>query len=221
MSARQHSTGCVVRARRFAGEESGATLVEFGLVLALLLLIAFGIIDFGRLAFHFVAAEKAVEAAARIAAVRPPACSGVALINQRGTVEAGTTPPRYGSSCGAADGVCLDPGNVSCTASASNATATEVWSVVSGTLPIDATIDNVLFRYDYDSDLGFLGGPYVPVVTVELQNLNFTFVSPLSQLAALAVGGATAQTQGLGGTIAFPDLSASLPGEDLAQGGGG
>lgn len=221
MSARRYSTGLAVRTRGFVRDEAGATLVEFGLVLALLLLIAFGIIDFGRLAFHYVAAEKAVEAAARVAAVRPPACSGVALINQRGAVADGVTPPRFGSSCGAADGICLDPGNVSCTASASDATATEVWSVVSGTLPNDATIENVLFRYDFDPDLGFLGGPYVPVVTVELQNLNFTFVSPLSQLAALAVGGATAQTQGLGGTIAFPNLSASLPGEDLAQGDNG
>lgn len=205
--------------RAFGRDETGATLVEYGLALALLLLIAFGIIDFGRLAFHVIAAEKAVQSAARIAAVRPPACAGLPALHQRGTFSSGAVPPRYGTSCGAAEGICANPGAVTCTASAANATAAEVWTFLSVTLPNDATIANVAFRYDHDPDLGFLGGPYVPVVTVQLQNLDFTFVSPLSQLAALAIGGATAQTNALGGTIAFPALSASLPGEDLAHGG--
>jgi hypothetical protein len=69
------------------------------------------------------------------------------------------------------------------------------------------------FQYDFDPNLGFLGGPYVPRVTVELQNLNFTFATPLSGLAALAGGG-----QGPGATLTFPTMSTSLPGEDLALG---
>ncbi|GKY88615.1 TadE/TadG family type IV pilus assembly protein [Sinisalibacter aestuarii] len=207
--------------RRFGRDEAGSTLVEYGLALALLLLITFAMIDFGRLAFHYVAAEKAVEAAARIAAVRPPACAGVPTIHRRGPVDEGAVPPRFGTSCGAGAGICFDPGAITCTAVAGNPTADEVWAVIRGTLPTDATISNVAFRYDYDAKLGFLGGPYVPVVTVQLQALDFTFVSPLSQLAALAVGGATDETDALGGTVPFPALSASLPGEDLAQGGSG
>ena len=210
-------------AARFRRAEDGATLVEFGLALALLLLIFFGLIDFGRLAFHYVAAEKAVQTAARIAAVRPPACTGVPEINTRGPVPSGTLPSPYGTFCSA--GVCADPGVVSCAATAGDPTSEEVWAAMNAGLPNDATMANIQFRYAFDQALGFLGGPYVPVVTVELQDVEFTFVTPLGQLAALAIGGANATTDALAGgadqRIDFPALSATVPGEDLALGSSG
>lgn len=203
---------------RFAPDESGATLVEFAVVLALFLLIFFGLIDFGRLAFNYVTAEKAMQVAARLAAVRPAACPGVAVVHQRATVPVGQVSPKYGTSCNAASNVCINPGTVSCAGSASNATAQEVWTAVSGALPVNATIANLRFSYSYDSNLGFLGGPYVPVVTVELRNLNFEFTSPLGALAVMASG---SETSTLGTTIPFPSMSASMPGEDLAMGNSG
>ena len=54
--------------RRCARDNNGATLVEFAVVLALFLLIFFGLIDFGRLAFNYVTAEKAMQVASRVAA---------------------------------------------------------------------------------------------------------------------------------------------------------
>ena len=203
---------------RFNRDDSGATLVEFAVVLALFLLIFIGLIDFGRLAFNYVAAEKAMQVAARVAAVRPAACAGVAAVHQRATVPIGQTPPKYGTSCNAASNICVNPGTVSCAGSAGNATAQEVWTLVSGALPVNATIANLRFSYSYDSNLGFLGGPYVPVVTVELRNLNFQFTSPLGALAVMA-GGSVSST--LGTTIPFPSMSASMPGEDLAMGNSG
>ena len=203
---------------RLKADEQGTTLVEFALVLAAFLLIFFGLIDFGRMAFHYVTAERAMHVAARVAAVRPPACAGVPAVNLRGPVAQNALPPDYGTSCNAANNVCAVAASVTCAGDATDATAAEIWALVRGTLPNDAAITNLRFRYDYDDNLGFLGGPYVPVVTVELENLWFRFVSPLGTLVALAGGNAP---QGLGNAIRFPDMSVSMPAEDLAQGNNG
>lgn len=203
--------------RRCARDNSGATLVEFAVVLALFLLIFFGLIDFGRLAFNYVTAEKAMQVASRVAAVRPAACPGVALVHQRAAVPLGAVPPQYGTACNANAGICVNPGTVTCAGSTGNATAQEIWTLVSGGLPPDATIGNLLFSYSYDSNLGFLGGPYVPVVTVALQDLDFQFVSPLGALAVMASG----VSSDLGTAIPFPSMSVSLPAEDLALGDNG
>ncbi len=202
--------------RGFARDEEGATLVEFGMVICLFLLLFFGLIDFGRLAFHIVASERAMAVAARVAAVRPPACGGVPTTNDR--PEGTTDTPEFGTSCGAGGQICVAVAIVSCSGDAANATAQEIWDIVRGTLPSDATIDELAFSYAYDPKLGFLGGPYVPVVTVELQNVEFDFVTPLGALAQLA--GATA-LPGLGADTTLPSMSVSLPGEDLALGTNG
>jgi len=199
-------------------DESGATLVEFGIVLAVFLLLFFGLIDFGRLGFHYVHTEKAMQIAARVSAVRPPACPGVPEVHVRGTVAPGTLPPKFGTSCGSGATVCTNPGTITCSGSAANPTANEIWTLISGALPNDAGIDNLRFSYSYDNNLGFLGGPYVPVVTVEVQNLNFQFLSPLGALVGLAGGAAN---PGLGADIPFPPMSVSLPAEDLAMGNDG
>lgn len=210
-------TRITARLRAFATDETGATLVEFTLVLALYFLLFFGLLDFGRLAFNYVTAEKAMHTAARIAVVRPPACAGVPATNAPGPVAPSSDPPRFGTSCNAASNVCANVATIACNGAAANATASEIWAAVQGGLPNDATIANLRFSYTFDSDLGFLGGPYVPVVTVELQGLNFDFVHPLSGLAALAGGGSST----LGGSITFPTMSVSLPAEDLALGTAG
>ncbi|SDL41996.1 TadE/TadG family type IV pilus assembly protein [Aliiruegeria lutimaris] len=199
----------------FRRDESGATLVEFALVLALFLLIYFGTIDFGRLAFHYVTAEKAMHSAARLAAVRPPACDGVPEFHQSDPLNTGTGATDYGTRCNAGANICLAVGTVSCSGNLNNPTVAEIWPMVRGTLPNTAGPEDLRFSYTYDSNLGFLGGPYVPVVTVELQNITFQFVSPLGALARLA--GAT-NTGNLGADIAFPAMSVSMPGEDLAHG---
>lgn len=204
--------------RRFQQDEEGATLVEFALSIALMLFLLLGIIDFGRMAFHYVAAEKFVQHAARIAAVRPPACGAVPETHTRGP---SALNPRFGTSCRAGAGVCANPGPIVCTATALEPTSEEIWEFLQVALPADATMSNVVFRYDFDPELGFLGGPYVPIVTVELTGLTFEFIAPLSELAALIIGQTTNETEALGGSIAFPALSASVPGEDLALGTNG
>ncbi len=209
------------RSRRpadFLRDETGATLVEFAMVISLFLLIVFGLIDFGRLAYHLVTGERAMQYAARVAAVRPAACPGVPNIIQR--LPSATSTADYGTSCGAAGGpYCVNPGPITCAGSVNSPTAVEVWAQVRNTLPGTATIANLQFTYTYDSRMGFLGGPYVPIVTVRLQNVIFEFVTPLGALAAVA-GATTASTLGEQG-ITLPGMSVSLPGEDLAQGSNG
>ena len=50
--------------RQFARDESGTTLVEFAVVLPLFLLFVFAMIDFGRMGFEYVLANKAVQSGA-------------------------------------------------------------------------------------------------------------------------------------------------------------
>lgn len=206
------------RMRRFFRDERGTTLVELAIVLPVFLLLFLGLIDFGRLGGEYVFAEKAVQLASRIAAVRPAACTGVPLTNARGTGLLAGVPAHFGAACSAATGICADAGVQTCSGIATNATAAEIWASIQPLMPTQATIANLRFSYSYDSRLGFLGGPYVPMVTVEIQNLNFQFATPLSALAALA-GSATDPTPGA--TLPFPTMSTSLPAEDLALGNNG
>ncbi|MEW9922219.1 TadE/TadG family type IV pilus assembly protein [Marimonas sp. MJW-29] len=200
---------------RFAKDDAGGTLVEFTLVLPLFLLLFFGLIDFGRLAFHYVVAEKAMHVATRVATVRPVACNAVNLPEFHLRPEDGGGGQNFGTRCNAAGNVCRPVADVSCPGALQNPTVAEIWPLIRGALPVGATPENLRFSYSYDPNLGFLGGPYVPVVTVELQNLSFQFVSPLS--AFVALGGGTA-VAGLGADIPYPPMSVSLPGEDLNQG---
>lgn len=202
----------------FRANEDGATLVELAVVLPIFLLLFFGLIDFGRMGAEYVMAEKAIQRAARIAVVRPPACAGVPRIHTRGTVPAGTPPPRFGTKCSAGATICSNPGVVTCSGNSADPTTAEIWASISAMMPTTATPANLRFSYAFDSSLGFLGGPYTPVVTVEIQNLNFQFATPLSALAALA-----GDTSGAvpGANLPFPDMSVSLPAEDLAVGEAG
>lgn len=205
------------RLLEFRRDTRGATLVEFTIALAIFLLLFFGMIDFGRLAYHRVGAEKAMHIAARLAAVRPAACVGLPLTNSRGSTDI-VPAPRFGTSCSAGGNYCANPGALVCIGASTNATASEIWARIDSILPPDVVIGDLQITYTFDERLGFLGGPYVPLVTAELVDATFTFISPLGQLAGLAMGSASS---GLGGTINFPSMSVSLPAEDLASGTNG
>ena len=204
--------------RRFRRNEEGTTLVELAIVIPLFLLIFFALIDFGRMGAEYVMADKAMQLASRLAVVRPPACPGVPNSYSRGPVPPGSTPPRFGTSCAAGGSICTNPGPISCTGVAGNPTSDEIWTAISPLMPSGSSVGNLWFSYDYDPNLGFLGGPYVPVVTVEIRNLNFQFVTPLGGLAALATGGTGT---GPAASLPFPAMSTSLPGEDLDLGENG
>lgn len=196
--------------RRFWADENGASLVEFALVITLFLFLLLAIIDFGRIGHAWVGANKATQLAARIAAVRPPACPGVPLTNLRG----GGAAPAFGALCRAGAGVCFAAVTATCTGSATNPTALEIFTAVRPLIPAGTTINQMRYTYAFDANLGFLGGPYVPMVTVEFTTVNFTFISQLGAFVTALTG----RNSTLGTPLSMPGMSVSLPGEDLALG---
>ncbi len=220
----------------FRRDETGTTMVEFAICIALYLLIFFAVLDFGRLTYNWVMAEKAMQRAARIASVRAPICTGVPSTNLRADATDATFPS--GTVCRASAGLCFAVNPAPCTLSNANPddpeafqAASEIWTAIRPLLPDNATNNNVLIRYEFDPQLGFLGGPYTPLITAELVgtatddgefgDFTFTFVTPLSALAA-ATG--VQNTNGIpteGATIPFPAISTTLPAEDLNVGGRG
>lgn len=194
--------------------ESGAVLVEFAIVISLFFFLFFALLDFGRLIYSIALAEKATYLAARTAIVRPAACDEVPLRHEIGTA---LTPPRFGTSCSAGPNVCAVQATISCAGVASNPTAQAIWANISPLLPPGSNISVLQFTYQFDSNLGFLGGPYTPMVTVGLNLPDFQYISPLGAIANAA--GANNST--LGGTSTYPGFNVSLPGEDLAQGNAG
>jgi len=215
-------------------DESGAAMVEFSLVAALLFLLFFSVIDFGRLLYSVVHAEKAAQIAARIATTREMACfaAGTPLLTN-GRPAGATTPARAGTSCDASSDVCgsvsYSCGSIDRTGQASfdgpplshsalntsHPTVAEIWTAIAPLMPPGTTASVLNFRYDYDPALGFLGGPYTPLVTVEFDLPDFQFVAPIGGLATLASGGGTGGTTG---AIDYPAFSVSLPAEDLNTG---
>ena len=210
--------------RKFAQDEDAATLLELAIVVPMLLMLCFGIIEFGRFGYNETAAQKATDLAARTAAVRPSACDGVSgeIVLPATFLPPQNSSPRFGSLCRfTTNGVatCATIPTQSCTLQegidVGNATAVEIWATVQPLVPATASPANVEVSYTFDSNLGFLGGPYTPMVTAEIVQLEFQFVTPLGALAVVA--GADDNDQ-IATTIPFPSMSASLPAEDLGQG---
>jgi hypothetical protein len=90
----------------------------------------------------------------------------------------------------------------------------EIFGIVQPLLPAGATPAALQFQYD-PTNLGFLGGPYVPMTTVRLQNLQHQFILPLGELFAPWGG------SGGNGGIPLGPMTATMPGEDLNAGTGG
>lgn len=214
MIIKRHIRTTSRRLRRFALDQSGAALVEYALVILLFLFLLFAIIDFGRLANAWVAANKATQIAARIAVVRPPVCPAVPELNVRGNTTGTAT---FGAMCRLGTGVCADPGTITCQGNDTNATSAEIVQAIRPLMPPGTAAENLRFSYAFDPDLGFLGGPYIPMVTVEFTEVDFVFVSQLGRI----IGVMTGNTSDLGGDLPMPGMSVSLPGEDLAHGSGG
>ena len=201
-------------AGRFKRNESGSILVEFAVVLPLFLILLFTVIDFGQIYFRWILAEKATHLAARLAVVRPPICAGVPTFNDRAFGVPQVLP--FGTSCAASPGLCADPGAFTCTGDVAVGDAfDDIIGVVGGFLPSSVEPANIRVTYSF-ADLGFLGGPYVPLVTVDLVGeIEVPFITPLGPLLQAFGNG-----NGLDNP-SMPSMRATLPAEDLTEGGPG
>ncbi|WP_138935020.1 TadE/TadG family type IV pilus assembly protein [Roseovarius arcticus] len=196
----------------FARREEGAFLIEFALVVPIMFFLVFGLIDFARLGLANVMADKATETAVRMATVRPVVCPNVPRIVNRGLAGTLSLDLPNGTSCTARSGLCVNSGTISCTASLSNATAAAIWERVSPMMPTGAQPDNLRLSYTFDANLNRVGAAYAPIISVEIVDLLFDFISPLGALADLAAGTSNST---LGQSFTFASMSASLPSEDL------
>lgn len=208
--------GILSRVRhRFSAEDSGASLVEFSLVIALVLVLFFAILDFGRIGYAFVAGQKAVQNAARLAVVSPPVC----LIPPTHLLDPSQTnadPPwEFGTSCsqGPCDDARLNAPPCTLAETASSATAIAIHNAVRALLPPGVGVDGLRYTYSFDPRLGFLGGPYTPMVTVEMPVARLPMISPLGPLLQLVGGGGTQLFAS--GEFTLPPISVSMPGESL------
>ncbi|TPI15520.1 TadE/TadG family type IV pilus assembly protein [Mesorhizobium sp. B4-1-1] len=69
----------VIPRRKFWAAESGAAMVEAAIVMPLLLTLLLGFVDFGYAFYQWNAADKAVQAGARLAQISSPVASGLLL----------------------------------------------------------------------------------------------------------------------------------------------
>ena len=72
-----------MRMSNFRRSECGAALVEFAIVLPVLILLVFGIVDFGRLLYTLNNLTSAVREGARLAAVQPVGTSLQGVVQPR------------------------------------------------------------------------------------------------------------------------------------------
>jgi Flp pilus assembly protein TadG len=189
---------------RLAKNEQGATIVEFSLIFVLLMLMTWGVVEFGYLWWQWNSAEKATQMGVRKAVVTSPVATELATAD----CGSGTTlsPGTLCSSGGTAftTAVCTGSagGGGSCTGGYTFSTDAynRILAVMQAVFPF-VQPQNVTVQYAYVA-LGFAGRPGpVPAVTVELTGMNFSFYA-LNALLGL-------------GPIAMPDFRATLTGEDL------
>jgi hypothetical protein len=191
-------------------DERGGPLAEFALVIGLLFVFAVFAFEITRFFMQAGMSEYASHLAVRGAAVRPAVCPGVPDVNERAV---GSTAP-FGTMCTAPSAPCVVAPTQTCLGVAGNPVVDEIFAIVQPLLPAGATPANLQFQYE-DSGLGFLGGPYIPMTSVSLQNLQHQFILPIGQLFA-PWGGA-----GGTGVVPLGPMTATMPGEDLNTGTGG
>lgn len=182
---------------------SGAALSEFALILPALLLLIFGVLEIGYLAWQVQQGSVASKRAVRIAATR-------AIIVPGSIADCGPSQPVTavaGTRCGDISDFSVwatcngdGTGDAACGADIARI-AQEVANFYPAVAPEDIQIEIS------GAGLGFVGmGRPVPLITVRFLNVQYDFIA-LGALADLA-------------GIQMPDMSASAPGEDLSDGPG-
>ncbi len=224
--------------RRFEGDERGSSTVEFVIIFTPFIMLIFLILQVS-IAYHWtLSAQKGLEMAARMAAVRPPVA--VELIQQTGL---GTFPvtrtPQPGFEPGEAcvDGACQAIDVAICNG-ASIAAADPNDTVVDGcSVELFMELYNEIDRFAYDLEvenfaisytdvsLGNAGQRYIPLITLavnpEATPVILTFFrGNTATWTEDADGNATATIeQGSGGSTSVqfdvPQILATIVAEDL------
>ena len=180
---------------RFRKNQSGAVLIEHTLVFVMMMVLTFGLIEFGIVLFQYNAAETATAIGARYVATRGPVVTGMPDcgpgVNVSG-MNAGATCPStsWETTCNAS------APSGGCQASVLNALVTEMQRFAPN---VQAQNVQVVLR---GAGLGFVGrGSPVPMVTVRLTGMQYDLIA-IDDLLGF-------------GTLTMPSFDATVPGEDL------
>jgi Flp pilus assembly protein TadG len=183
--------------RDFCQDSAGAAMVEHTLVFAFLMVLTFGLVEFGIVLYQYNAAESATAAGARFVATRGPIATGIA---DCGVAANGASA---GTLCSAVAGA--NAWTITCNAAAPGgacqaAALTELVTEMRRFAPnLQAQNVQVVLR---GVGLGFVGrGSPVPMVTVRLTNMTYDFVA-LDDLLGF-------------GRLTMPSFDATIVGEDF------
>lgn len=199
---------------RLGVSEHGGAAVEFGLIFPLLLLLTFGIIEFGFIMFQTNMMEKATQIGARKAVTWDPVAPTIATYtaSETGIGPGLPLPADLKLEVTCLQGSCTGTGaitNPGYSSSAFDAIVAEMQKMYPGIGPA-----NVVVTYRHVG-LGFVGRPggsVVPTVTVTLSNMKYDFILLDAAIKLFSAGNVDP------GEIFYPSFSATLTGEDLSDG---
>ena len=189
----------------FVRDERAASTVEFVAIMPFFVLIAFFILEISVATFRIATAEKAVQLAARMAAVSDPAATGVPTINAR----AGSGV--YGDQCNT--GACSTAWSPkTCTGTGCTAAAFDpIWNRMQNIFNVPKA--NVTITYS-DAGLGFAGGPTIPSVTVTVSGVPYDTI-----FTAILQNFFTTTGAGASPFVNLPPMSVTMTAEDLTTAG--
>jgi hypothetical protein len=198
--------------RSLLRDERGATLVEATLVFPIVLILTFGLVEFGRALWQYHTAERATAAGARWLATRHGVVGSAApLTSELWTAVVpdcfvnSSDPP--GTNCSQVTGAtgwsqtCSGAGGGNCDATQMSALLTEMQRYAPF---ITSSNVSVLLQ---GSNIGFVGrGRAVPLITVRTTGLTYNFVA-LNGLLGFA-------------PITMPSFASTVVAEDQKEGPG-
>jgi Flp pilus assembly pilin Flp len=181
---------------QFRRNESGAVLIEHTLVFILLMILTFGLIEFGIVLHQYNAAETATSAGARFIATRGPVITGISDCGVATSLTAGTRCSDVSGASGWSLTCNANAPAGNCQAAVLNALVAEMQRYNPN---IEAQNVQVVLR---GAGLGFVGrGAPVPMVTVRLTGMTYEYI---------AVGALLGIDD-----LEMPGFDATLVGEDL------
>lgn len=176
-------------AKRFARDEEGAFLIEFGITFPVLILLSFGLLEFSLVVFDYQRAAEATRRGVRLAIIQPPIPNTTNL-----------NPPEEGVPATAI--VCTKPADtVTCDGGSPSANADDLWAALLTEMQKaypTLTDQNVVVTFEGTrvGDPDDVGGVF-PLVTVELKDVTHEMI----------VGHLIGVT-----SISFPDFKATVLG---------
>lgn len=184
---------------RFRRNRSGAVLIEHTLVFMLLMILTFGLIEFGVVLYQYNAAETATSAGARFIATRGPVIAGLSDCGVATNASAGTRCADVSGATGWTRTCNAASPASGCQVAVLNQLVVEMRRYYPN---IQAQNVQVVLT---GAGLGFVGrGSPVPLVTVRLTGMTYEFVAIDSLLGF--------------GDLSMPGFDATLVGEDLKEG---